>query len=345
MTFSSCKFTTAALFLLVLPLTLLSCSRSNDVKLVSERRNMLSTVVAISVPSEDEKLASSAIESGFGRVEELNKLLNAHDENSELGRLNNAEGPLKVSPDMLRALRIGIEWHDKSNGAFNISVDSLRRLWIDSAKEGRLPLQEEIEQARERTNIQDIKVDEVQGMVQLPAGLKLDLGGLGKGFCADEVAARMREKGVQNALIALAGDICAMGERAPGVAWRVGVQDPRDPDNPAAILTVLELTNRSVSTSGNYQRYVEIQGKKYSHIVDPRTGWTADNVPSVTVIGPDTVTTDILGTALSVLGVEEGLKLVESMPDVEALFIIFDESDKPIMTRSSRFVRFEAKGG
>ena len=172
-------------------------------------------------------------------------------------------------------------------------------------------------------------------------GLRIDLGGLGKGYCADSVVRALRERNVNSALIAIAGDIYALGRRPDGAAWRIGVQDPRYPDDPSRQLTVLALTDKAVSTSGNYQRFVEIQGRRYSHIIDPRTGQAADNVPSVTVIGPDTLTTDILGTALSVMGVDEGLTLVETLPSVEAMFVVFDKGTNPLITRSSGFAAYE----
>ncbi|GAG06644.1 unnamed protein product, partial [marine sediment metagenome] len=174
-------------------------------------------------------------------------------------------------------------------------------------------------------------------------GMRPHLGGLGKGYCADAVAALLRARGVTSALICMSGDIYALGNRPDGTAWRVGVQDPRRPDDPSALIAVLQLHDEALSTSGNYQRYILIGGRKYSHIVDPRTGRTAEDVPSVTVIGPDTLTTDVLGTTLSVMGTKDGLQFVESYPGIEALFINFDDRDVAILTRSSGFSAYEVK--
>jgi thiamine biosynthesis lipoprotein len=322
---------------------LVSCSQAAPDTVFSEKRDMLSTYVTLSVSAGRKEAAQQGIDAGFNRIEALNKVLNAHDKSSELSKLNAAGGePVKVSPDLLRAIQDGLEWQERTEGAFDIAIAPLLALWKTCAAENRLPEQKDLDQVRKLMDTSGIRIDPSTSTVTLPKDFHLDLGGLGKGFCADETERILKEIGVHDALIAIGGDVRAMGSRPLGMSWRVGVQDPRAPNNPAAILTVMELSDKSVSTSGNYQRYVEIDGKRYSHIVDPRTGLPADNVPSVTVIGPDTVTTDILGTALSVLGIEEGLKLVEGLPGVEALFILFDDSGEPQLTRSSGFSRFEA---
>ena len=168
-------------------------------------------------------------------------------------------------------------------------------------------------------------------------GMRIDLGGLGKGFCADEAVKVLRERRVRGALVAMSGDIYALGLREDGKPWLLGVQDPRSEEG---IVGRVLLTDRAISTSGNYERFVTIQGKRYSHIKDPRTGLPADNVPSVSVIGPDTLTTDIMDTALSVLGVEEGMKLLKQMDGVEAMFITYPEG-KAQYTRSEGFGEFE----
>jgi thiamine biosynthesis lipoprotein len=310
--------------------------------LFSERREMLSTYVTVTVAARGPEEAERYLEAAFKRIAELNGVLNAHDPKSEVSRLNASEGPTKVSNDLARAIEDGLRWHQRTEGAFDVTIAPLLTLWMERGKAGRLPETKELEEARAHMGADRIRFDPGASVVEIPKGVHLDLGGLGKGYCADEVEQTLKALGARSALIAVAGDVRATGLKPPGLPWRVGVQDPREPDDLDAVLTTLELTDQSASTSGNYRRYVEIEGKRYSHIVDPRTGLTAENVPSVTVVGPDTVTTDILGTALSVLGVEEGLRVVEGLPGVEALFILFDENDEPILTRSSGFSRFEA---
>ncbi len=307
-------------------------------------RQLLGTWVSITVVAADEKTSEAHIEAAFDRIAELDRLMSTYKEDSELSRVNRraGEGPVAVSEDLFAAISAGVKWCRLSHGAFDIAVSPLLDLWRTCARADRLPTQEEIAALQPLFGAGRIELDAGARSVKFPVeGMRLDLGGLGKGYCADEVVELLKERGVRKALVAVAGDVYALGTRQDGLPWRVGVQDPRRPDSRSALLTVLELSDMAVSTSGNYQRYVEIQGRRYSHIVDPRTGKTADRVPSVTVIARDTLISDILGTALSVLGVEEGIEFVEEMPSVEALFVTIEDPEQPQFVRSSGFARYE----
>jgi thiamine biosynthesis lipoprotein len=310
---------------------------------VSETRSMLGTYITLTVVAESEPKARADIAAGFERIAELDAILSAHRPDSELTRLNERAGgePVKVSDELYRAIEAGVIWNDRTQGAFDIACAPLLELWRNCGKLDRLPTPDELARAKSLGGAARILLDPKAHTVRFPvAGMRLDLGGHGKGFIADEVEKLFLKRSVKNALIALSGDIRAMGRSAEGRPWRVGVEDPRNPD---AIITTLELTDRSVSTSGNYERFVEIQGQRHSHIVDPRTGQTAEGVLSDTVIGPDTTTTDVLDTGLNVLGVKDGLALVEKLGDVEALFITGDEKSEMRLTRSKGFAAYEAK--
>jgi len=312
-----------------------------------ERRSLLGTRVTLTIAARDEAAGKEHAAAAFERIAEIEKRLTSWSPDSELNvaLAKAVRGPVEISGDLFAALKAGVEWRGRTRGAFDITVSPLIALWRKCGKEDRLPTDAELSSARGRLGIDRIRLDEAARTVRLASGeVRADLGGLGKGYCADEVTKLLKGRGVRSALVAVAGDIFALGTRPDGKPWRVGVQDPRSPNSPQALLTVLELSDKAVSTSGNYERYVEIQGRRYSHIVDPRTGRTAESVPSVTVIGPDTLTTDILGTALSVLGVDEGLTLVESMPGVEAMFVTLEPGREPRFVRSSGFSRYEAQG-
>jgi len=315
---------------------------SNPVS-ISETRGMLGTRVALTVVAGSEPEARADIAAGFERIAELDAIMSSYRPDSELMRLNERAGrePVKVSDDLYRAIEAGVIWNGRTQGAFDIACAPLLELWRHCGKLGRLPTADELARAKSLGGAARILLDPSAHTVRFPiAGMRLDLGGHGKGFIADEVEKVFLKRGVRNALISLSGDIRAMGRSAEGRPWRVGVQDPR---NPEAIITTLELADRSVSTSGDYEQFVEIQGKRYSHIVDPRTGWTAEGVSSDTVIGPDTTTTDVLDTGLNVLGVRDGLALVEQLKGVEVLFITFDEKGEMRLTRSKGFAAYEMK--
>ena len=312
---------------------------------VTETRALLDTDVTITVVAQNEAAARRHIEAGFDLMTRLQQVLNAYAEDSELSRLNAAAGggAVKVSDDLFDAIRAGVQWHSRTRGAFDITVMPLVRLWRTCGRENRLPTAAELAQARALLGADRIELSEPERTVRLPvAGMTLDLGGLAKGYIVDAVARLYQCRGVTQALIAASGDILALGRRPDGTPWRVGIQDPRHPDSSKNLLRVLRLSDRAVSTSGNYQRHVTIGGERHSHIVDPRTGQTADAVPSVTVAGSSALATDILGTALSVLGVDEGLTLLATMPGAAALFVQLDERSEPKLTRSPGFAALEA---
>ena len=307
----------------------------------------LASVTKITLVTTDEARQRELFSAAFDRIAEIERALSPRAKPEfELARVNEhaASRAMAVSEDLFAAVQAGVEWRERSLGAFDITISPLLQHWRRCAGANRLPTDKELARLRRLVGADRIALDPAARTIRFPVpGMHIDLGGLGKGFCVREVVQTLQQHGVSNALVAVGGDIYALGNRPGGGPWRIGVRDPRQPESPSAILTTVALTNRAVSTSGNYERFVTIQGQRYSHIIDPRTGRAADNVPSVTVIGLDTVTTDVLGTALSVLGVEEGLRLVESMPEVGALFVTFDDKNRPCLTRSAGFARYEAK--
>ncbi len=321
----------------------ISCARKKP-GVVALSQPSLGTIVKVTIAKTGTAADEENLRLALARVTALEKILSSYDPQSDLSKLNQRAGeePVQVSPMLFRAVDIGVTWHGRTQRCFDIAASPVMGMWKQCAKENRLPTAGEMKEAVALAGADRIKLDAQAQTVQLPAGMQINLGGLGKGLCADEVTALLRQRGVTSALVAMSGDIYALGERPDGAAWRVGVQDPRKPDDATAYIIVLALRDKAVSTSGNYQRFVVIDGKKYSHIVDPRTGQTVNNVPSVTVIGPDVVTTDILGTALSVLGLEEGAALVEAMPGVEALFVSYDDVGGIKLRRTSGFAAYEA---
>ncbi|MBN1907752.1 MAG: FAD:protein FMN transferase [Deltaproteobacteria bacterium] len=305
----------------------------------------MGTQISISLCGDDKEKQGVLFDEIASRVNHLETILSSHMPDSELNRLNKLPVNLKmkISDELWDAINAGKSWNARTLGVFDITAGPLIKMWKAAGKNRLLPSDQEIKRALEKIGAEKITLEHTDSTVSKNAEISIDLGGLGKGFTADNIIDLLKGRGEKAALVAMSGDIRAMGNRPDGRHWRVGIQDPRFPENPDALVTVVELTDMAVSTSGNYRRYVEINGRHYSHIVDPRTGLTAENVPSVSVIAPDTITTDIMGTALSVLGVNEGLKLVESMKGVEALFMEVNDAGELILTRSSGYAHYEAK--
>lgn len=267
----------------------------------------------------------NAIDAAFARMKTLENVLSRHDETSDLSRLNRraGEGPVEVDAGLLAVLRRARDAFDTSGGAFDPTVGPLVDLWIAAAKNDRVPSMEAVRTARERTGFDRVRIDEKAGTVSLPEGFALDLGGIAKGYIVDAGASVLREAGIRNGLLEAGGDLYAFGARPGGGAWRVGVQDPAAGESVSArLIARLAVSDRGVTTSGHYRRFSVIEGKRFSHILDPRTGFPVEQaVLSVTVIAPDAAEADGLSTAVAVLGRDDGLARIDSLPGVEALVV------------------------
>jgi FAD:protein FMN transferase len=341
-----CKNIPLLFFSLLISPFLFSCGGDTNLLSKIETRSWqaMGTYINISLCTDDKNKLDALFDEITVRVNHLETILSSHIPDSELNHLNNlpVNQRMSISDELWNAINAGKIWNTRTLGVFDITAGPLIKIWKVSGKNNLLPSDQEIMKALESIGADKIILEQSGSTVLKKAGISIDLGGLGKGFTADNIIDLIKGHGERSALVAMSGDIIALGRRPDGKTWRVGIQDPRFPENPDALVTVVELLNMAVSTSGNYRRYVEINGRHYSHIVDPRTGLTAERVPSVSVIGPDTLTTDIMGTALSVLGVKEGLKLVESMKGTEALFMEVNDTGELILTRSSGFANYEA---
>jgi thiamine biosynthesis lipoprotein ApbE/S1-C subfamily serine protease len=268
----------------------------------------------------DDATARRASRAAFDRVGALDKTLSDYDPESELMRLCDRAGgpPVPVSADLFEVLERSQEMSRRSGGAFDITVGPVVRLWRRARRQRKLPDPELLAKARELVDYRNVVLDRATRSVRLiRTGMKLDLGGIAKGHAASEAIAVLKKQGVQRALAALAGDI-AVGEPPPGEAdWSIGIAALENPDGPPA--RYLHLANAAVSTAGDTERFVEIGGVRYSHIVDPETGVGVVERASVTVVAPDGATADSLDTAAYILGRERGLALIERTPESAGL--------------------------
>jgi thiamine biosynthesis lipoprotein len=213
-----------------------------------------------------------------------------------------------------------------SGGVFDVTVGPLVVLWQMRLKEGKVPTDEEIAKVRPLVNYGNIVVDKKGSTLFLKkAGMIMDFGGM-KGYTADRAADAIKKHGIKNAIIAVAGDIWVLGHREDGKPWRIGVQHPREHEK---TLAVLDLSNKYVTTSGDYERFVIKEKKRYHHIIDPRTGKPSQGVISATIIGDKGAIIDPLAKVPFILGPDDGLKLVKKL-GAEA--IIVDDQGKVFMT-------------
>jgi thiamine biosynthesis lipoprotein len=290
----------------------------------------------------DSGTAQRASNAAFGRIVALDAIMSDYNPGSELMRLCRQAGgpPVKVSPDLFRVLSHAQQLARRSNGAFDITVGPIVRLWRDARRRGRLPERDRLDQARRLVGFENVKLNEKAKTAQLmKAGMLLDLGGIAKGDAADEAIAVLKAQGITSALVGGAGDI-AVSAPPPGSAGWVIEVEPIDPKN-AADARFFLLRDGAVSTSGDLEQHVEIGGVRYSHIVDPRTGMGLTGRSSVTVVAPDGITADSLATAVSVLGPERGLKLVKSYPGTGVLFV--RKNEQGIRTYELRFPKLMSR--
>lgn len=288
--------------------------------------------------SADAGSARLASRAAFDRIRELDRLLSDYDPESELSRLGEASGGPRVatSEDLFRLLEQAQAISDQTEGAFDVTVGPVVRLWRRAGRTGKMPDPELLARARARVGRRHLVLDrEARTVKAKMKGMKLDAGGIAKGHAAQEAVRVLKRLGIDRALVAADGDIVVSG--APpndpeGWTIAVGAVSSRA----ARPVREIKLRNAAISTSGDLERFVEIDGKRYSHIVDPRTGLGVVRRGSATVIADDGATADALATACFVLGPERATALIDSLPK-SALFFVLEENAKIRFVESRRF--------
>ena len=296
----------------------------------------MGTLVKITLHAPDEDAARAAFAAAFSRIRELDEILSDYKPTSELNRLTTTAvvAAAPGSRDLIRVLAASQDLAVATGGAFDITQGPVIRLWREARASGRVPDEEALRVASAPSGYPKLHVDRAAGTVRLDdAGMRLDVGAIGKGYAASEALAVLTARGIGSALVAVSGDL-AFSNAPPGSrGWRIDVHSA---GSAAGIPSVFELTNSAVSSSGASEQYLDAGGRRYSHIVDPatRTGLTDDI--TVTVVASHGLDADGLDTAVSVLGVEKGLALIDSRPDAAAL-IVHRTPDGTRLVPSTRF--------
>lgn len=298
----------------------------------------------IALYAPDEAVANEAARAAFRRIKQLNTVMSDYDPDSELMRLCRTSGPgrpVKVSPDLLAVLRRAAEVSHRSGGAFDVSVGPVVQLWRKARRKKELPDPAALKAALAHVDWRAIRIDEKGGTVELlKPEMRLDLGGIAKGYAADAALKVLKEHGLTRAMVAGVGDM-ALGDPPPGRdGWRIGVAPLENPDAPPR--RFLTLANIGVATSGDAYQFVEIGGTRYSHVVDPKSGLGVTRRSSSTVIAPDATTADALASAIGVLGPERGLKLIEQTDGAAALIVTLSD-DAPQAVETPNFARYESR--
>ncbi len=312
------------MFLVIIALVAVALLRSGRRWVeVSERYHLLGTLVEIKIPclASQEESARAAIQAARDKIAHIESLMSPYNSESDVAHinLNAAKHPVRVSNETFGVIEHALAISRLADGAFDITFAPVGKLWRLDPKNAHIPTDEEIRAKLLLVNFRNISLEEKSKTVAFrKAGMEIGLGGIAKGTAVDMAARAIRKCGFPDAIVNVGGDLYAMGLSAERKPWRVGILDPR---KTSEFVTTLEVSNRAVVTSGDYERMVVVDGKRYHHIMDPRTGRPAEKCASVTVVAGDTETADALATAIFVLGPKAGLKLARKIPDTEALII------------------------
>ena len=312
--------------LLILPLisvlSLVGCSEKNNTDPLSRTELFMGTVVKISLyDNQNEAILTEA----FDRIEEIESLvsINEADSQSELDKVNASAGieAVKVSETTFNIVEKGIEFSKLSNGSFDITVGPLVKLWSIGLEGAKVPTLDEINSVLPLIDYTDVELNKDDSTIFLKnSGMIIDLGSIAKGYAADEVSKILTENNVTSAIIDLGGNIYAHGIKPSGDDWKIGIQNPFN--DRGSILGVLEVKDKTVVTSGIYERYLEDDGTKYHHLLDPKTGYPFDNeIVGISIIADKSVDADALSTTTFSKGLVDGFNFIESLDNVDAIFI------------------------
>jgi thiamine biosynthesis lipoprotein len=295
----------------------------------------------IIVYAANEENAQRGLGAAFARIGQLNQTFSDYESESEASRLSHAAPmpeAVPVSAEMFAVLDYSVQLSRQTDGAFDVTVGPVSRLWRRARRQKQLPAPERLKEALAGVGSQHLQLDAAGRKARLSAaGMRLDFGAVAVGYAVDEALTVLKQHGLTRALVNGSGDM-ALGDPPPGESgWRIGVA-PLEPEQPPSRL--LRLAKCGVSTSGDAWQHVEIAGRRYSHIVDPRTGLGLTAQSSVTVIAPNGMAADALATAVSVLGPEKGLALIERTCGAACLMVVVEEG-RPQRYESSGWRRLE----
>lgn len=304
------------------------CSKNQEV--ISKTTLKMDTVFQLKAYGQK---ANEAIEVSFARLDEIEQMASTTIDSSDISKINQAAGKeyVKVHPEIIKMLETAVKYSKLSNGAFDITVEPLVNLWGIGTDNERVPTDAEIKSKLLLVGYNDISINEDDNSVKLlKEGMAIDLGGIAKGFAADEVVKVYKKYDIKGGIISLGGSsIYTVGQKPDGTPWNVGIKHPRK-DNDQDYVGVINLSEQALSTSGDYERYFMKDGKRYHHILNPATGYPTDNgVISVTIVVdsniPDcNMIADVLTKTVFVSGVDNGLKFIDNIQGVSCIAITSD---------------------
>lgn len=327
------KWLIALTALIALALSLAACKQQAKPKAApviqtpyKDTQFLMGTVVNLSVYNKGKE---SALDDGFARIEQLAKEITVNQKGSEVDAVNKQAGikPVKVTKSVYALIKYAKAYSERSNGSFDLAIGPVTQLWHIGFSDARKPAQSEIDAVLPLVHYQDVVLNDKQQTVYLKKkGMQLDLGGIAKGFIADEVVKVFKKDGVNTAIIDLGGNIFVMGHspKAKNRPWTVGIQDPKA--SRGTSIGTVPAANITVVTSGIYERHLVVDGHNYSHLMNPKTGYPFENnLAGVSIITKKSVDGDALSTATFDKGLKDGMAFIEKQKDAEAIFITKDK--------------------
>lgn len=273
----------------------------------------------------DSKSAALRLQEGVQEIQRIEYLLTEFSDFSQTAQLNNSAGdhPVRVDAEVYQLVQRCLHLSGITQGAFDISAGVLKSLYNFKERKATLPGTAALGDALKLVGYGKIGVLPENKLFLTKKGMRIGFGAIGKGYAADKVRALWKSRGVEAGVINASGDLTAWGRQPDGSPWKIGIADPRDPMN---ILFWLAATDCSIATSGNYEQFFDINGIRYSHNIDPRTGFPVRDIKSVTIVSPSAELSDALATAVTVMGKEVGLHFIDQLPEVHG--IIIDDKDR-----------------
>ena len=305
---------------LILMIFIVGCSTKDVDEPISRTEIIMGTTVGVTLY---ENGSEEVLDKVFKRVQEIENLVSINKEETEIDKLNENAGisPVKLSDTSFEIIEKALYYSKLSSGGYDLTVGPLVKLWSIGLPEAKVPSQEEIEEIIKNIDYTKVELNKNTKEVFLSEkGMLLDLGSIAKGYAADEIVKILKEENINSAIIDLGGNIYALGFKEGNKNWKIGIQNPFD--NRGKIVGSLEVSNKTVVTSGVYERYIEQDGQTYHHILNPETGYPYEtDIAGVSIIADKSIDGDALSTLVFTKGLEKGLELVENIDGVDAIFI------------------------
>ncbi|MCT8978614.1 FAD:protein FMN transferase [Clostridium sp. CX1] len=307
---------------IVISLSISGCTKvaNNSNNPMTETEFLMGTIIKVSLY---DKKNEDVMNKAFDRIRQIESEVSINKEGTELDRVNAGSGKewVKVKDDTFTIVKKGLEYSKKTEGTFDITVGPIVKLWSIGLPEAKVPTKNEIDEKLKFVGYKDLEVNDNDKSIFLKRpGMIIDLGGIAKGYTADAVSEVLKKEGVKSAVIDLGGNVLAMGNKPDGEPWRIGIQNPFD--SRGQIVGSIGVSNKSVVTSGIYERFIEQDGKKYHHILNPFTGYPYENeIAGITIISDKSIDGDALSTSVFSKGLKGGMEFIENIPGIDVIFI------------------------